>query len=352
MPMGTGNDDDLVAGEALVQELAHAFDRDEQRDALDGIWACADRLLEAGRKEDALRLLDQLVAWQLAQDSDPDEFAAEEIAYTMLRRAEALEALDLLDEAVAQCNEVVGRCGKGNEPSLQGFMAEALSLRGGLLLRLERWLEAVVAFDDLIAREASIPDESSRWVAFARVERGMALKGLGDESGAAEAYAQAVAALAESEDPEIVALVQRTLAARGHILADLGKIDQALAVYDELIAIREPASPKSVADAYYRKAYRLAEGREFEAAIATTDAAMQRFGTSHDADIRVSLAYCLDEKIYALKGLGRKDAAAIVAEQLVERFGADLDPEIEKIVSRHAHRLSRSRSRLKFLDLG
>jgi hypothetical protein len=79
---------------------------------------------------------------------------------------------------------------------------------------------------------------------------------------------------------------------------------------------------------------------------------VQRFGSSEDSTIRYLVALCLDVKIIALTALRRKDAATFAAEQLVERFGADLDPRIEGVVAPHAHRLRRSRSRLRFFGLG
>ena len=118
------------------------------------------------------------------------------------------------------------------------------------------------------------------------------------------------------------------------------------------MAVPESAELESVAAAYYRKAFALADQRDFDAAITTADAALSRFGASDDASVRGYVAACLDTKIYALRRLHRKDAASLVADQLVERFGADLDPDIEKLVARHAHRLGRSRSRLTFRGLG
>lgn len=355
--MTSPDNDDLVTGEALIRELVDASDPVEQRRALRGVWDSGDRLIEAGRNEDALRLFDELLAWQLDRNREeaPDESAEEEIAYTMLNRADALQNLDRLAEAVAQWDDVIRRYGRTHESAsaiLQDRVARALFWKGLNLLWLERWLESLAAFEELIAREQALPDRSRRLLMYARSNRGMALEGLGDEAGAAAAYAEAISALRPDEDQEVLRVGQETMIDQGRILARLGRTEEALDIFDALISLPEPAAPRAVADAYLRKAYWLAHGREFEAAIAVADAAVQRFASSDDPAIRWYVASCLEEKIYALKRLGRKDAAAFVADQLVERFGADLDPGIEKIVAPHAHRGRRGRSRIGFSDLG
>jgi tetratricopeptide (TPR) repeat protein len=350
--MAIRDDDDLVHGEALIQELSDYHGPEERKHALESVWDCLDRLIDRGRENDALALVDRLLAELL--DSEPEEAlrgsSDEEIAYTMLRRSAVLRELDRIPEAVAQCDDLLRRYGKSIE---RRYVANALYRKGSDLLSLGRWPEALAAFDDLIAQERDVFDDDRKWLAFARAERGEALEGLGDEAGAAEAYDDAITALTNDVgDPEVLATVQWAMASRGRLLARLGRTEEAIALFDELIAIPEPAALRSVADVYYRKAYWFVELNKFEQAIATADAAVQRFGASDDADIRVCVVGCLNEKIYALKRLGRKDAAAFVAEQLVERFAADPDPDIERAVGPHAHRLGRSQSRLKFFDHG
>jgi tetratricopeptide (TPR) repeat protein len=299
-------------------------------------------------------LLDYLLAWQLSPEAEEvsDGFAEEEIAHTMLGRAAALRNLDRHVEVVAQCDDLLNRSERLDSPSemLLGCIANARSWKGSGLLSLGRWLEALVVFDDLIAREAGVPRDERRWVAYAREERGQALKGLGDDAGAVEAYAEAIAALADDDDSQVIRVVEKMMYDQGRLLAGLGRTDEAIAIFDELIAL--PESHLAVVGAYMSKGHTLAERGDFEATIATAEAAMQRFGSSEEATIRWIVALCLEEKIVALNALGRKDAAALAADQLVESFGADLDPKIEKVVAPYAHRLGRSRSRLRFLGLG
>ncbi|HEY2514263.1 MAG TPA: hypothetical protein VGI39_25525 [Polyangiaceae bacterium] len=355
--MGTGDNDDFAAGEALLRQLAVASDPVAQRETLDGVWASLYRLVERGLNEDALRLVDLLLAWQLDREREeaPDGGWTELVAYTMQERATALLNLGRLPESIAQCDDLLRRYGEAfeNGPAgLRGYLAFALYLKGSDLISLGRWLEALAAFDDLVAKAPSVPEDERKWVAYARAERAEALEGLGDEAGAAQAYAEAIAALGNDDDPEISVVVQRTTVARGRLLAQLGRTDEAFAIFDALIAAPEPVASVAAAEAYLRKAYWLTERRHYEAAIATADAAVERFGSSDETHVRWNVACCMSEKIYALKALGRTDAAAFVADQLVDRFGADLDTNIEKIVAPYAHRLGRSRSRLRFPGLG
>jgi tetratricopeptide (TPR) repeat protein len=353
--MAGHDDDDLATGEALIRELSTAVDPVARDHTLDELWDCHERLTEAERYEDALRLLDPLLTWQLDPERQraADEVADEEIADTMVGRADALRNLDRQVEVVAQCDDLINRFENAENTSdwLQGSMANARFLHGSGNLSLGRYLDALVAFDALIQRESSVPRDDRSWVARARQERAEALEGLGDEAGAAEAYAEAIAALAD-DDSRLTLLVEKMKFDQARLLARLGRTADAIAVCDTLIALPEPRAPFAVAGAYMEKSLSLVERQDFEAAIATADAAVQRFGSSEDTTIRLCVAICLDAKIIALTALGNKDAAAFAADQLVERFGADLDPSIENVVAPHAHRLGRRRSRLRFPGIG
>jgi len=344
------DDDDLVAGEALLRQLAATSDPVAQGEALDELWDCRDRLSDSERHEDAMRLLDQLLAWQLGCEPDgvPDDWA-EEIAHTMLGRASSLRELDRHAEVMAQCADLLSRFGSAFESAsddMRSCIANALFWKGSGLLSFGRWLEALAVFDELIAREPAVPHDGRRWVAYARKERGAALEGLGDDAGAADAYAEAIASLVDEEDPDLIRLVEGLMTDQASVLARAGRVDEAIAIVDAVISRADPSSPV-LAVAYLRKAEWLADRGDLEATIANADAVAQRLGQSDDARLRWCVAHCLHMKIVALRGLGRRDAAIFAAEGLVERFGADLDPRIEQIVAPYAHRLGRGRSRLR-----
>jgi tetratricopeptide (TPR) repeat protein len=352
--MATPNDDDRAAGEALIRELV-AASPGEEGEALDGVWDCHERLREQERYEDALRLLDGLLGWQLGHESDGDPDAAEELAYTMLGRAATLRDLDRYAEAVTQCDDLLRRYEKDFDyatSDLKGCIGNALFFKGDSLLGLKRWLEALAALDKLVAQEHAVPTDARRWVGYALQGRGHALTGLGDEAGALDAFSEGIAALDDDDDPEVVGSAEAMMCDRARMLANVGRTDEAIAVFDALIARPDPVAPLRVAIAFLEKEQLLVGRLDTEAIIANADAAVQRFGSSDDARLRLCAAHFLEAKVTALKAQGRKDAAAFAAEQLVERFGADLDPRIETIVAPHAHRIGRGRSRLRFRGLG
>lgn len=159
--MAGHDDDDLATGEALIRELSTGVDPVARDHTLDELWDCHERLTEAERYEDALRLLDQLLTWQLDPERQraADEVADEEIADTMVGRADALRNLDRQVEVVAQCDDLINRFENAENTSdwLQGSMANARFLHGSGNLSLGRYLDALVAFDALIQRESSVP---------------------------------------------------------------------------------------------------------------------------------------------------------------------------------------------------
>jgi tetratricopeptide (TPR) repeat protein len=353
--MATAHNDDLAVGEALIRDFSDLMDPVEQHEALDGVWECHERLVERDRRHDALRLLDQLLAAQLDRESEEgSDEAAREIAQTMLKRAWGQWNLDRFVEAAAQCADLLDRfdqVGAGAPDWVQECVASALFYRGDSFLQLKRWLESLAVFDELIAREPEIPTESRRWVANARTSRGEALEGLGDKAAALDAYSE-VAELADDDDPSVACWAERGMRKRATLLMELGQVEEAIAAYDVLFAVPDPFDLREVAIAYVQKTAMLMDRHDFDAAIAAADTIMQRFGSSNVALIRKWVAMCLDMKITCLRALGRKDAAAHAADQLVDAFGADLDPRIETIVAPHAHRVGRSRSRIRFRGIG
>jgi tetratricopeptide (TPR) repeat protein len=355
--MAAKDDDDVATGQALIRELARVADPVEQGEVLSEVRDCHDRLLDEGRDEDILGLLDQLLAWQLDGEVVEDEDSvrsAHEIAATMLARAGALHALDRFAEVVVQCDDFLRMCGQEEtlSASLQTDRAAVLYWKGDSLLRLKRWLEALAAFDEVVAGEQLIPEDGRHWVADAREGRGQALEGMGDDDGAADAYSGAIAALADVDDPNVLTVLERLMSSEAAVLARVGRVDEAIAGCDALIERSEPIELARVAVAYLQKAAYLALLGDFDAVIEILDTVFRRFSTSEELRIRHCVAVSLTMKIQTLEALGRKDAAALTAEQLVQRYGADLDPDIERTVAPYAHRLGRGRSRLRFPGLG
>lgn len=349
-------DDELALGEALIRELFETGDPVAQREAVDGIRECEKRLRQARRFEDGLQLLDNLLAWQLASDSgghpqSPDE----EIAHTMLSRAGRLLSLKRFGEAALQSDELVrGYAGDLNHASfaLRAYAANALYWKGQSYLALEQWPEAISAFNELISSADAVPDDALYYVASAFTGRARALEDSGDDDGVVDACAEGIAALADAADSKVIALREEMMSQRALALVRLDRSDEAAAAFDALIALPAPINLRYVASAYETKALLLLVGREFEAAIATAEEGARRFASSDDSMIRRCAAKCLDAKIDALKALRRDEAAHHTAEQLVNLFGPDLDPQIEAVVAAHAHRLGRGRSRLRFRGVG
>jgi tetratricopeptide (TPR) repeat protein len=307
-------DDDLAVGLRLIREVAEIDDPVAQREAVDGVWDCEGRLGDQGRYVDALRLVDGLLDWLLGQEPSgwPDAFS-----------------------------------------ELRGYIAIALYWKGWSLYQLERWPEAVMAFGELIAEADAVPASARWYVACAFGGRGDALWMMGKRTQAAEAYAEGIAKLGDDEDAQIAAIVEELTVNRALLLAKLERTDEAMAAVDGVIARRNPlVKDIYVTEAYELKATLLVERREYDAAMSTIDTAVKSYGSSDDPKVRFTLARLMSDKVRVLKYVGQADAASQAAEQLVNRYGADLDPRIERIVAPHAHRLGRGRSRLRFPGLG
>ncbi len=352
-PMDDKPDDDVAVGLRLIQDVAEIADPVAQRESVDEIWKCQQRLSEQERYADALRLVDGLLAWRLGQE--PSEERDRAMAYTMLRRTQTLRDLERFGEAATQADELVRRYASdwaSASSARRRYAANALYWKGASLSELERWPEALLAFDELIGHAEAVPAGARVWVARAFEDRGHALWEMGQPGQASEAYAEGISAFAADEDPKIGWIVEGLTLHKALVLAELERMEEATALYDRLIARQDPLEPRFVAVAYHRKVDLLVARREYDAAISTVDAFVERFGSSDDPSIRLYVARSISQKIGVLKHVGFGEAASYAAEQLVDRYGADLDPQIESIVAPHAHRLGRGRSRLRFRGLG
>ena len=167
------------------------------------------------------------------------------------------------------------------------------------------------------------------------VSKGTAL-GRGDEAIAV--YDDLIARFGTATELSLREPVANALFKKGDRLGALGRGDEAIAVYDDLIArfgtatelsLREP-----VANALFKKGITLGTlGRGGEA-IAVYDDLIARFGTATELSLREQVANALVNKGFGLGALGRGDEAIAVYDDLIARFGTATELSLREQVAK------------------
>jgi tetratricopeptide (TPR) repeat protein len=169
------------------------------------------------------------------------------------------------------------------------------------------------------------------------VNTGAILTNLGRPEEAIAVYDEVLDRFGTDPDPLPRTRVAWALRNKGLVLGSLGRQSQAIAVFDDLIArygtdpdphLREP-----VATALFNQGRALADLGKTDKAIASYDDMVTRYGTDPDPDLRVNVAGALVFKGIALKMSGRAAEAVAACDEVVTRFGTDPDPALRKKVA-------------------
>jgi tetratricopeptide (TPR) repeat protein len=179
------------------------------------------------------------------------------------------------------------------------------------------WLHALLILD-------STPASDQRWAKTWEV--GVAAY----TEGAKEHSLTAMNALAAVGIPKALVNV-------GVLLAELGRSEEAVGVYDQVVTrfgqAPEPALRERVAKALVNKGVRLGELGRSEEEIGVYDQVVTRFGQAPEPALREQVAKALVNKAITLGELGRSEEEIGVYDQVVTRFGQAPEPALREQVA-------------------
>jgi len=243
--------------------------------------------------------------------------AAFDKRYWALPEAAALLVAEPTAEGQRPSEAATDTCGAAEEG-----LAAALEL-----LKSERPTEALGQLDHLIA-DLGCPEEApvAGHLACAFLARGVTLERLGGLEEAVASYDEAVALLGEHEEV-LWAAVSTSLAlfSKGVLLGDLGRSEEAIAVYDEVVERfgerEEITLSEQVARALSNKGFRLKKLGRYEEELAVYDEVVRRFGERKEIPLAAHVAWALVDKGLGLGELGRSEEAIAVSDEVLERVG-------------------------------
>ena len=243
------------------------------------------------------------------------------------------------EEALVVYDDVIARYADAPEPALREQVARALFNKGARLGQLGRSEEELVVYDDVIARYADAPEPALReQVARARVNKGARLGQLGRSEEELVVYDDVIARYADAPEPALREQVARALFNKGVTLGQLGRSEEELVVYDDVIAryadAPEPALREQVARARVNKGARLGQLGRSEEELVVYDDVIARYADAPEPALREQVARALFNKGARLGQLGRSEEELVVYDDVIARYADAPEPALREQVAR------------------
>lgn len=271
------------------------------------------------------------------------------------RIAEARAGIDagaaLLDAgritpAVASFASVVRKFGEDPSVDLQAQVAEAWNYVAFALAEgsPDQKLEAIRTYQDVIERYNSADDRRlRRELANAMFNRAMDLYDLGRSAEAADGFRGFLAAF-EDDPGDKANLVPQAWVEVGSCLADLGQKQDALDTFDDVLDRfqhdQSLAARSWMAGALERKAYTLQQDGRLNQAIAVSDELVARFADDPADPVQLHVLVVLCWKVWWLEQLDQRALALDTCHEIVDHFPGEQPPEREASVEWARKRLA------------
>lgn len=186
---------------------------------------------------------------------------------------------------------------------------------------------------------AKSPYQSDRsMVAKSLLNQGFTLNALERSDEAIAVYDALLARFADSTEPEIRESLAKALLNKGATLHAWGRSEEAIAIYDALLArfadATEPALREQLAKAIFNKGNTLGALERSDEAIAAYDALLARFADATEPALREALVKAMFNKGVTLGALGRSDQEIVVYGTLLARFADATEPTLREPLAR------------------
>ena len=336
---------------------------------------------------------------QVGTPQEEEAEVREPVAWALLNRGVILQSLGHIPDAVAVFDELLRRFSKVKATTmerltrpewLQGSgqddphkkelrvqVSWALLNKATALGTLGRTQDSLGTYDELLRRFAGLrgaatggltrpgwlkgtqtagpvtdPDVREQ-VAWALFNKGVTLGGLGRTQEALRTYNELLARFAESREPDVREQVSRAVlntgvleatvqermarapASQGTTLGTLGSAQDPSGYFDQAVKpVQHSTTSEIPADSVSALMGRGVALGNVEEAIAVYDEVIARFGSSTEVQVRKYVAEAMVNQGEVLESLGGKQAAIEVYNEIIRRFGEAWEPALREQVGR------------------
>jgi tetratricopeptide (TPR) repeat protein len=251
-----------------------------------------------------------------------------EDAEAVLERARGYAAAGRYGDAVASFDDVVNRFGATDDPQVDWLVGDALFGKAYSFHQVEREQQALAVYEQMAERYRGRADFRGQ-LSRALVQAGSTLARLDQPTAALDVWDELLESFSDVTEPPLAMGVAFAYEGKAAALRGLGRLDDAIAAYDELVVrfsgSRFPVLRRRVDAALSEKVFVLLLHRRYEEAIVVASAAVDRLGESDDPD---ALAIAVLNLGGGLASEGRFDEALRVYDTLIERLEQDESPEL------------------------
>jgi pentatricopeptide repeat protein len=220
------------------------------------------------------------------------------------RKAQALRQLDRLDEALPLYDEVLLRVGDAEAPLLRRHADVALSNKAFVLLLQNRLDEAIVVADATVARLDESEQRADLAIAILNLAGALVREGRLEE--ALDVYEDLIERLDANPSPEVLEHLIVAATNEVEVLGMLGRIEDADEVHAELLKRFGNDVPRALEQAAARN--------------------------QQDEGAAPVVAGLLLKQAMVLFQLDRDEEALMRVNDLIERFGGETTPELERVL--------------------
>lgn len=320
-----------AALDTLITTFADHADGKARAIAGEAMARKAARLAGGENWPEALALSDQALA-RLDVTTPADGGTA--LARAMVGRAEILVRLGRWDDARSQAAAVIARFEPLWQADLRAEIGRAQLAAGRARAGAGEGEAALRDFDAVERRFGGATQPVLRQlVATALVEKGAVLAGLGRSPAAQAALDDGLERLGQFQ-PLLPAVVGRALSLKAKLVEAAG--GDAAGLYDRIIALgsADGGLRSLLLGALAAKAQGAARLGRLDAAVASADAVLVRFGADGDDDAHQAVAAMLALKAECLSAAGAASEAVAALDDLSRRFTTDAAPWAQGRVAR------------------
>lgn len=288
---------------------------------------------QLGQVEAELAAYDAVIS--LYDTSDRPELL-EQVVNALLSKASVVGTLGRDDEVVAITGDIIRHHGEMETPEMQGLLAMTLLLRAIAFGQLGSSEKEIGAYDEVFARFGGAQDAlTRRRVATALLNKGMTLENLDRKREAADVYDQIIDLYDAVDDPDLQVSVARAQLFKAMYLGERGESLDALAINDTLLSRYQPADAfpamrDVLASALFDKAHHYGKLGRFDDELATYDELIVRYGDIESPEIEGKVASAFVLKGILLWQMGRSKDALAAYEEIETRYAGNDAPAIQE----------------------